>query len=163
MRLGEQRLSGLPPHRIAALGVARTFQNIRLFGDLSVLGLLVSPSLPLLGFCYLFHGASGPQVVGVFIVLAFTGLLCAGYGTTASAIHQRTMAAKWQAYLLALASCGIYGGPLWLIGTLASPGAEAAFTATGFALISPLLMALYGFVLANLWSRACDQLEYAEL
>ena len=73
------------------------------------------------------------------------------------------MAAKWQAYLLALGSCGIYGGPLWLIGTLASPGAEAAFASSGFALISPLLMALYGFVLANLWSRACDQMEYAEL
>jgi ABC-type branched-subunit amino acid transport system ATPase component len=37
---GEIRLEGrpiqaLPPHRIAALGVARTFQNIRLFSDLS--------------------------------------------------------------------------------------------------------------------------------
>jgi len=30
-------LSGLPPHRIAGLGVARTFQNIRLFKGLSAL------------------------------------------------------------------------------------------------------------------------------
>ena len=37
VRLGEQDLTSVPPHRVAAAGVARTFQNIRLFGDLSVL------------------------------------------------------------------------------------------------------------------------------
>ena len=32
---GEQEITRLPPHRIAARGIARTFQNIRLFGNLS--------------------------------------------------------------------------------------------------------------------------------
>ena len=33
--LDGRRIERLPPHRIAALGVARTYQNIRLFGGLS--------------------------------------------------------------------------------------------------------------------------------
>jgi ABC-type branched-subunit amino acid transport system ATPase component len=35
IRLGEREIQGLAPERIAGLGVARTFQNIRLFPDLS--------------------------------------------------------------------------------------------------------------------------------
>lgn len=43
-----KRLTGLGPHRIAALGVARTFQNLELFGTLSVLeNLLLAKHLEL--------------------------------------------------------------------------------------------------------------------
>jgi ABC-type branched-subunit amino acid transport system ATPase component len=37
IRLRRARLDRLPPHRIAALGVTRTFQNIRVFPELSAL------------------------------------------------------------------------------------------------------------------------------
>jgi len=33
----ERQLNGMPPHQITQLGIARTFQNIRLFRDLTVL------------------------------------------------------------------------------------------------------------------------------
>jgi ABC-type branched-subunit amino acid transport system ATPase component len=35
--LGGERIDGLPPHRIAARGITRTYQNIRLFSGLSAL------------------------------------------------------------------------------------------------------------------------------
>ncbi|UUZ77744.1 branched-chain amino acid ABC transporter ATP-binding protein/permease [Polaromonas sp. P1(28)-13] len=35
--LGDKKVSGLPAHAICRLGMGRTFQNLRLFGDLSVL------------------------------------------------------------------------------------------------------------------------------
>ncbi|RMH86219.1 MAG: ATP-binding cassette domain-containing protein [Actinomyces sp.] len=36
VRLGDERLDGLPSHEIARRGLVRTFQNLRLFGGLSV-------------------------------------------------------------------------------------------------------------------------------
>jgi branched-chain amino acid transport system ATP-binding protein len=37
IRFGNQSIVGIRPHRITASGIARTFQNIRLFSDLTVL------------------------------------------------------------------------------------------------------------------------------
>jgi branched-chain amino acid transport system ATP-binding protein len=37
IRVGTTRTTGLPSHRVAALGVARTFQHVELFGNMSVL------------------------------------------------------------------------------------------------------------------------------
>lgn len=35
--LNGQRLDGNPPHKVASMGVARTFQNVQLFGNMTVL------------------------------------------------------------------------------------------------------------------------------
>jgi ABC-type branched-subunit amino acid transport system ATPase component len=40
--LNGRRIDGLPPHRIARAGIARTYQNIRLFGALDVRGNLAA-------------------------------------------------------------------------------------------------------------------------
>jgi branched-chain amino acid transport system ATP-binding protein len=37
VRFGGEAIQGLPPHRVAALGLSRTFQNIRLFSQMSAL------------------------------------------------------------------------------------------------------------------------------
>lgn len=42
VRIGDRNLTGQPPNRFAQAGLARTFQNIRLFEDLSVLDNVMS-------------------------------------------------------------------------------------------------------------------------
>ena len=37
LRYRGEDITGLPPHRVAARGIARTFQNVRLFGELTAL------------------------------------------------------------------------------------------------------------------------------
>ncbi len=36
VRLGAREITGLPPYRVARAGVARTFQNVRLFSSMTV-------------------------------------------------------------------------------------------------------------------------------
>lgn len=43
-------IAGLPPHRINRLGIARTFQNIRLFGNLSVIDNIRTACHPRVGY-----------------------------------------------------------------------------------------------------------------
>ena len=54
IRLDGQNLIGKKPHEICKMGVARTFQNIRLFSELSVLDFRGDPAsamLEVLAFC----------------------------------------------------------------------------------------------------------------
>ena len=44
--LDGKRLDGLPPHRIARAGIARTYQNIRLFGAFDVRANLAAGAFP---------------------------------------------------------------------------------------------------------------------
>ena len=46
IRVGERRIDGLAPHRIARAGIARTYQNIRLFGMLDVRTNLAAGAFP---------------------------------------------------------------------------------------------------------------------
>jgi len=46
IRLGERRIDGLAQHQIARAGIARTYQNIRLFGTLDVYANLAAGAYP---------------------------------------------------------------------------------------------------------------------
>ncbi len=45
-----RELFGLPSHRLASLGISRTFQNLRLFNSLTVLQNILAPTLGLEGY-----------------------------------------------------------------------------------------------------------------
>ena len=80
--LGDDELTGLPAHRIAALGVARTFQNIRLVKDLTALdnvliGMHVrrrDDTLAQLGTLRLFRGDEQHRVREAHTLLETVGL-----------------------------------------------------------------------------------------
>ena len=124
----------------------------KLLGDLSVLGLLVSPSLPLLGFAISSTALPACRSWASSRLSLLRACCAPGTASPPAALQTRSMAAKWQAYLLSLASCGFFGGPLWIIGTLATAHGETALASSDFVWLSPLLMSFYGFLLAVLWS-----------
>ena len=77
LTLDGKRLDGLPPHRIARAGIARTYQNIRLFGALDVRG-------NLLAGWYARKGTPAPQ--DLHDLLARAGIPDADLNAAASAL-----------------------------------------------------------------------------
>jgi hypothetical protein len=133
----------------------------KLLSAVSVALLLLSPSLPLFGLVTLFHGADLAQVVGTYLALTLHLALCAGFGVTASALHDRILPAKIQAYLLAFGAACLPGGALWAVAALATPEAGAA-GAPGVLFLSPGLLIFCACVLVWCWAAAAQRLTYAE-
>ncbi|HRF44507.1 MAG TPA: ABC transporter ATP-binding protein [Candidatus Competibacteraceae bacterium] len=93
LRFNGQELRGLPPHRIAALGIARTFQNLQLFFNMTVLeNVMVG--------CHL---------------RARTGLLAAALRLS-SVRHEEQQLREWASEALEL--CGLSGQSERLAGAL---------------------------------------------
>jgi hypothetical protein len=136
--------------------------NGKLLGAVSILLLLLSPSLPLFGLCTLFHGASLQQVLGVYAVLALQLALCAYFGVTASAMHDRVLPAKVQAYVIAFLITSLPGGTLWLLAGLALPSAGEQAGAQQLWVFTPGILTFCGFLIAWSWGTATERLAYVE-
>lgn len=134
----------------------------KLLGAVSVLLLLISPSLPLFGLCYLFHGASGGQVVGVYLLVLVTMVMSAFLGLAQSSINPRGGMAKFWAYALTALFVGFPGGPFWIAAALAAPGAEMRQQLGGNFSLTAMIAIFWIFGLVLLWGNSSEQLEYSE-
>lgn len=134
----------------------------KLMGAVSVLSLLISPSLPLFGLCYLFHGADGLQVVKVYALVVTTMVVAAFIGLAQSAIWPKAGVAKFWAYGLTAIFVAFPGGPFWIAAATAAPDSGMREGLGGGASITVIMTVVYSFGLALLWGNACEQLEYSE-
>jgi ABC-type transport system involved in multi-copper enzyme maturation permease subunit len=134
----------------------------KLLGAISILLLLLSPSLPLFALCALFHGASLRQVTGVYVVLAVQLTLCAYFGVTASAMHERVLPAKVQAYVIAFLLAGLPGGTLWLLAGLSLPSAGGQAGVQQLWVFTPGILTFCGFLMAWSWGTATERLATLE-
>jgi ABC-type transport system involved in multi-copper enzyme maturation permease subunit len=134
----------------------------KLLGAVCVMLLLVSPSFPLLGLCYLFHGASGQQVLGVYGLLLITLTTAALIGVTQSSINARAGSAKFFAYASTAFFVAVPGGPFWIAAAASAPEAGLRQQLSSGAAVSTLVAVISLFVLALFWGNACEQLEYSE-
>jgi len=134
----------------------------KLLGAICVLLLLISPSLPLFGLCYLFHGASEGQVLSVYLLLIVTLTVSAFIGLAQSAINVRSGAAKFWAYAVTLVFVACPGGPFMLAATAAAPQAGLRQALMGNLGVSVVVGVFLLFGLGLMWGNASEQLEYSE-
>ena len=134
----------------------------KLLGAISVMLLLISPSLPLFGLCYLFHGCSGGQVVSVYLLLLVTLTIGALIGLTQSAINAKAGMAKFWAYTVTALLVAFPGGPFWIAAAAAAPQADMRQALSNQGHISAVIAVVWAFVLVLFWGNANEQLEYSE-
>lgn len=134
----------------------------KLLGAVSVMLLLISPSLPLFGLCYLFHGASAGQVVGVYILVIVSMAISASLGLAQSSINPRGGMAKFWAYALTAFFVGFPGGPFWIGAAIAAPSTEMKQQLSGNFSLTAMIAIFWIFFLVLLWGNSSEQLEYSE-
>lgn len=134
----------------------------KLLGAVSVMLLLISPSLPLFGLCYLFHGASSNQVVGVYALVVVSMTIAAFLGLAQSSINPRGGMAKFWAYALTAFFVGFPGGPFWIGAALAAPNTDMKQQLSGNFTLTAMLAIFWIFGLVLLWGNSNEQLEYSE-
>jgi ABC-type Na+ efflux pump permease subunit len=160
--LAVERRSGSLDFLLATPVRPREILTGKVLGCVSVVSLLLSPSLPLFGLCYLFRGASGPQVLEMYVLLLVTTLVAAYLGVTASAMQASVAAAKWQAYLLALPFLAVPGGAFATLASLASPVAELRKSLAADSGASLLTLTIAVVLLGLLAINATERLRYAD-
>jgi ABC-type transport system involved in cytochrome c biogenesis permease component len=158
--VGIERARGTLDLLLATPMSASAILRGKLLGSVSIVLLLLSPSLPLFGLVTLFHGAEASQVLALYAVLACYLALCAGFGVTASAMHERILPAKVQAYVLSFIAAGLPGGAAWAVIALSTPMAEEGRYA--IFLLTPALVIFFGAFLVRCWENARVRLRYAE-
>jgi hypothetical protein len=136
----------------------------KLLGAASVMVLLITPSLPLFGLCYLFHGASAEQVAQVYLLLFATLTISGVIGLTQSAIHSKAGMAKFWTYAICALFVGFPGGPFWIAAGIAATSADMRQSLSGAVSVglSVVVSVIWCFVLFLFWGNASEQLEYSE-
>jgi ABC-type transport system involved in multi-copper enzyme maturation permease subunit len=134
----------------------------KLLGAVCVMLMLISPSLPLFGLCYLFHGASGAQVAQVYLLLFLTLTVSALIGLTQSAINAKAGMSKFWAYACTAVLVAFPGGPFWIAAAIAATDPQVRQGLMSAAGVSVVIGLLWTFVLVLFWGNACEQLEYSE-
>jgi len=134
----------------------------KVLGSVSVVMLLLSPSLPLFGLCYLFRGASGAQLFQVCLLLSALTVASAFIGVCASAIYESATVARWQTYGLAIFFIAAPGGAFSLGAGIASPVPEVRRLLAADMNLSFVILIFCAIVLVLFGGNARERLRYSQ-